>query len=473
MTTPPQGTLSATLENLPLSRKHLIVWAMASVGFMIEAIDLTIVGAVLPVLSKHFDLSSFSVGLISDAALAGYMIGVASVGILADRLGRARMMRTTILVFTVLTLASAFAWNTESFGVLRFLAGIGIGGEAALLTPYIIEVMPRKYRGRLAGLGDTFFTVGLPVATLIGLIIIPLSDDGWRWALLMAGAPALYVLFMRRNVPESPRWLELNGRGDEASEIVRSLGGSWRPTAQSEQSDNAGAAHKASLRHAITAVWSRQFASRTARIWGVWFFLQMVYYTFLLWLPSMLVGRGYSLVDSLQYTLIMNAAAIFGGITMSFVQESRLGRRYTLAMLFGLSVIAAIGFSMADSTAAIVVAGSAMSFLMNGCFAVLYTLTPESYPTAIRSSGQGCASMFGKVGALLGPVAVGAALPIFEMSGVFVGAAIALSICLLCVVGLRETRGRSVDDEEANQADRVSQVNRSPMVGAREVSATE
>ncbi|MFW0783633.1 MFS transporter [Gordonia sp. CPCC 206044] len=445
MTTQDHKSLAATMENLPLSRKHLTIWAMASVGFLIEAVDLTIVGAVLPVLKDHFDLGSFSMGLISNAALAGYMIGVAMVGILADRFGRARMMRITILVFTVLTIISAFAWNAESFAVLRFFAGIGIGGEAALLTPYIIEMMPKKFRGRLAGLGDTFFTVGLPLATLIGLAVIPMSDDGWRWALGLAGLPALYVVFMRRNVPESPRWLELHGRADEASTIVTSLGGSWRPAADAARGESD--TQKAGFKQAILAVWSRPFASTTARIWGVWFFLQMVYYTFLLWLPSMLVDRGYSLLDSLGYTFIMNAAAIFGGISMSFVQDTRLGRRYTLAMLFGLSVLAAIGFSLAGSSLTIVLAGSALSFLMNGCFAVIYTLTPESYPTAIRSSGQGCASMFGKVGALIGPIAVGAALPIVHMSGIFVGAAVALALCLAFVLGLRETRNRSVDDE--------------------------
>lgn len=448
MSTQDQMSLAATLENLPLSRKHLTIWAMASMGFFIEAIDLTVVGAVLPVLKTHFDLGSFSMGFISNAALAGYMIGVAMVGILADRFGRARMMRVTILVFTILTIISAFAWNAESFAALRFFAGIGIGGEAALLTPYIIEMMPKKYRGRLAGLGDTFFTVGLPVATLIGLAVIPLSDNGWRWALALAGLPALYVLFMRRNVPESPRWLELHGQGEEASRIVAKMGGKWRPATEPARTADAQTSQPAyGFWQAIRTVWSRPLASRTARIWGTWFFLQMVYYTFLLWLPSMLVDRGYSLLDSLGYTFIMNAAAIFGGVSMSFVQETRLGRRYTLVVLFGLSILAAIAFSLAGSSLTIVLAGSALSFLMNGCFAVIYTLTPESYPTAIRSSGQGCASMFGKVGALIGPIAVGAALPMVHMSGVFVGAAVALTFCLICVLGMRETRGRSVDDE--------------------------
>lgn len=440
-------TLSQTLDSLPLSRIHIRIWIVAALGFVLEALDLNVTGAVLPTITKQFHLDTLSVGLIGDAALAGYLIGVAVVGVLADRFGRARMMKITVAVFTIITLIGAFAWNDTSFAVLRLLAGIGIGGEAALLTPYVIELLPKRYRGRFAGLGDTFYTVGLPLATLVGLLLIPTGPNGWRWALFVVGIPAVYVLVMRRALPESPRWLFTHDRLEEAESVVTQLGGTWHPTPEEHTAaKRANSKSKQNAWRKVVTIWSHPLTSRTALLWGVWFFLEMVYYAFLVWLPSLLVDRGYSLLHSLAYTFIIYLAAIIGGVLMSLIQETRLGRRYTLIGTFILSIAAAILFGLATTSVTVVIAGSALSLLMNGAFAVLYTITPESYPTEVRSSGQGLASMFGHFGSLFGPIGIGIALPLVHFTGIFIGAAIALALALVFVFGLHETRGRSLDE---------------------------
>lgn len=210
-----------------------------------------------------------------------------------------------------------------SFAVMRFLAGVAIGGEAALLTPYVIETMPLRWRGRLAGLGDTFYTLGLPIATLLGLLLIPLGDDGWRWALVAAGLPAVYVLILRRGTPESPRWLLRRGRVAEARAVVARLGCDWTPGDDEVRQAREEASRTTGMWHGARAIWSRPFARRTTLLWGVWFFLELVYYAFLIWLPTLLVDRGFTLVNSLTYTLVINTAAIGGGIAISLLQETR------------------------------------------------------------------------------------------------------------------------------------------------------
>ena len=435
--------LQRRLGDLPMTRQHYRIWWMASLGFFFEGIDLTIVGGILVVMSRVFHLSTAFVGVIGSTALAGYVVGVALAGWLGDRYGRKFVIMYTLLVFASLTIVSAASWNGIVFAILRFLVGIGVGGESAIVTPYLSEVMPAKFRGRLLGISDAMFTVGAIIAALINLFLIPAGSWGWRAALVVAGLPALYVWVIRKNLPESPVWLARHGRNQEAETVLAQL--QPTPATQDTRSELSDREPETSApRNTVAALWSRGAAHKTGALWTIWFFIELVYYGFLIWLPSLLVRHGYSIVKSLTYAFLINIAALIGGIIASVLQDTAWGRKAWIIVFFALSGLSSYFFAHASTSAAILTAASALSFLLNGLFSMLYTFTPEQYLSSYRSTGQGFASAVGHIGGVVGPLLVGATLTALGMTGVFGLFAIFLLVPIIGTLFLTETRAKVV-----------------------------
>ncbi|RIV26151.1 MFS transporter [Alicyclobacillaceae bacterium I2511] len=364
-------------------------------------------------------------------------------GWLGDKYGRKFVMQYTLLTFTITSIIAALSWNSISFGVLRFITGIGVGGESAIVTPYLAELMPIRSRGRLLGISDAFFTVGAIIASLINLVVIPSGINGWRIALVIAGIPALYVWVIRKGLPESPRWLAIHNKSSEAREIYERVGvQNIPPFSKGSPTDS----HRETRTNSFTKIWSRPLAGKTVLLWITWFFIELVYYGFLVWIPSLLVKHGLTIVKSLEYSFLMNIAALVGGVVASAVQDTRWGRKLTIILFFFLSGISSYLFSIAKSDWAILLTGCILSFLLNGLFSMLYTFTPEQYPTETRATGQGFASAFGHIGGTVGPLIVGLTLASFGVGGVFTIFAVMLIVPMIAVSFLSEMRNKAVYD---------------------------
>ncbi len=411
------------------------IWLLASMGFLFEGLDLTIVGGVLAALLVVFHISDSFAGLIGSTALAGYVIGVAFAGWAGDRFGRKFVMQYTLLTFCIITILAAFSWNAGVFATLRFLTGIGVGGESAIITPYLAEIMPAKTRGRFLGIADAMFTVGAVVASVLSLIIIPAAPWGWRLALIIAGLPAAYVLVIRRKLPESPLWLASKGKADHSDTTH---------DATSAKQDGLALGGKSSL----LVIWGPDLAGRTILLWITWFFIELVYYGFLVWIPSMLVKRGFTLTKSLEYSFFMNLAALAGGVIASMIQDTRLGRKTTIILFFILAGISSFFFSKATDGGEILAAGCGLSFLLNGLFSMLYTFTPEQYPTRVRATGQGFASAFGHIGGTIGPLLIGLTLADLGMGGVFGLFTLFLIVPIFTTLFLKEMAGKEIADSD-------------------------
>lgn len=440
---------SNRLEQIPLSRIHFRIWLVAALGFLFEGLDLTIVGGVLAVLITVFHINDATTGLLGSIALAGYVVGVALAGWIGDRYGRKFVMQYTLLLFTVMTILTAFSWNAGSFGVFRFLTGIGVGGESAIVTPYLAELMPRLYRGRFLGTVDALYTVGGVLAAALNLAVIPLTASGWRFALIIAGLPAVYVWVIRKSLPESPRWLMSQGRTDEANDVVTRIERAAGVQPGASPASPPVTPAQGSSWATFFQIWQSPLALRTGLIWISWFFIELVYYGFLVWLPSLLVKHGFTILKSLEYNFLIYLAALVGGVGASFLQDTPWGRKVSIVAFLLLSGAASYLFAISATNWAILGAAAALSLLLNGVFSMLYTFTPEQYPTEVRATGQGFASAFGHVGGVVGPLLVGFTLGGLGMHGIFILFALFLIVPVLTILGLRESRGLPVEEAAA------------------------
>jgi len=221
--------IPARLDRLPWSRFHLLVVTALGVTWILDGLEVTIVGAVGPVLqsSETLGLSATQVGSTASAYVVGAVIGALLFGWLTDRLGRRFVFYVTLAVYLVGVLLSALSWSFASFAVFRALTGLGIGGEYAAINSAIDELIPARLRGRIDLIVNGSFWIGAAAGSGASLVFLDPNllapDLGWRLGFAVGGVLGLGILLMRRHVPESPRWLVTHGWGEQAEATVADI----------------------------------------------------------------------------------------------------------------------------------------------------------------------------------------------------------------------------------------------------------
>jgi MFS transporter, putative metabolite:H+ symporter len=419
---------------MTFQRKLLLA---AGGGWLFDAMDLLLVGTVVAAVGREWHLSKPVVGGIITANLIGMFLGASLSGIVADRFGRRAVFMWTLLAYSLLTGVSALAWSAASLALIRFVAGIGLGGELPVASTLVSEFAPKERRGRTIVLLESFWAYGTVLAALIGAVVVPTA--GWRVALLIGLLPALYVFVIRRAIPESPRFLLANGRAAESREVARIAG-----IANEAPSDSA--------RLPLRALFAPKFARRTVMLWLLWIALVFSYYGIFTWLPSLLLAKGFMLREALWLNLAIAVFQIPGYYAAAALVD-RLGRKPTLVAFLACAAIGSFFFAGATlaaqpSVAAVIGWGAVIAFFNLGAWGVTYTYTPEQYPTSIRASGAGLAAGAGRLVGAFAPALVGTMLVRFgSPHAVFVVfACVMLGGALVVLVLGDETRGKSLEE---------------------------
>lgn len=455
------STISARIERMPFSSFHRRLLLMGGLGYTFDAMDAAVLAFLLPVLRKEWMLTSVQTGVLGSGTFIGYFLGAMLAGILGDLIGRKRVMMYALVIYCIASLASAVAHDWPFFLATRIVAGLGTGAESAIVAPFLSEFVARRYRGAFTGSLAGFFSFGFVAAALLGYLVIPLSPNAWRWVMVITAMPIVMLLWWRRALPESPRWLVTRGRHEEAEAIMAraeaeltAAGVKLEPLPETDPAANPivpVAAQRASALANVKALWSRKLARITAMTWIMWLSITFSYYAFFTWIPSLLVQNGMTITRSFSYSLVIYIAQIPGYFSGAWLNE-KIGRQATIASYMVLGGISALGLALTRSDAGIMASGVLLSFFMNGTYAGVYAYTPEVFPTDVRATGAGMASSIGRLGAIAAPILVGYVYPILGFGGVFGATTFVLVIGALAVVVMGvPTRGRSLEDIAATQ----------------------
>ena len=420
------------LEALPVGRFHYKLLLVTGLGWLFDSMDTGLIAFILPVLAKEWGLAPGQMGLIGSIGLIGMALGAVISGTVADRIGRKKVFTITVLLYSIASAFCALSWNYQSLLVFRFLVGFGLGGELPVAATLVSEYAPSRVRGRFIVLLESFWGLGWIAAACIAYFFIPVY--GWRMAFLIGALPALYVCLIRLHMPESVRYLLTRGRVDEARQIVLSLEKQLHvPSALfTGETEPVPVVAKASFRE----LWKKPFMSRTIMLWLVWFGINFSYYGIFMRLPSLVFQQGFTVVKTFEYVLIMTLAQLPGYYCAAWLVD-KIGRKYTLSAFLLFSGIASYFFGHASTAATLMMWGSVMSFFNLGAWGVLYTYTPEQYPTAIRALGSGWAAGFGRFGGMAAPMMVGALLArSFGFASVFYMFALVFAAVAVIVLSL-------------------------------------
>jgi MFS transporter, putative metabolite:H+ symporter len=391
--------------NAPSANKLL---GISGLGLLFDSMDGALLAYVLVALAKEWSLNPDIMGLLGSVSFVGMAVGSAFAGLLADRFGRKNVFMWTLLLYSVMTGLTALATGVGIFLLLRFLVGFGLGGELPVATTYVLESSPEAERGRRVVLLESFWAGGSLLAALISFFVIP--HISWRVVFLIGALPALYVLVLRRALPETPKFRALSDRQ--------------------------------SMKKAFRTLWSQELIRGTIVTSILWFVMNFAYYGMFLWLPSVMALKGYSLVKSIGYVLIMILAQIPGYLTAAWLVE-KWGRKKTLITAMLMSAISALGFGYAHNTVWLILFGLLLSYFMLAAFAGTYIFTVEQFPTKARASGIGWAAGFGRIGGIIAPYFVGVLIKAHIGFAVIFGLFfIAILIGFFIVWGFgRETKG--------------------------------
>lgn len=454
--------ISEVIDRIGVTRSHKMILLLVTLGAFFDIIEQNTIGMIGPSLKDQWGISNTQIGLLGTATFGSMYVGAVLGGWLSDIAGRRVMFSFNLAIYSLGGLICALAPNYEVLFAGRLIVGLGLGGELAVGLALLAELNPTKFRASAVALNQVGAGgFGNPIAYGFGFVVIGLvgpalpimlggPGSSWRWVLGLLALPALLVLYIRRYLPETPRYLVSKGRIDEANRSLSILArGRLNPAGLLV---TPYLAPEAAVTNARTdkVKPSEIFQGRLARHSIVLAVCASMLFggTFVVmsFMPVVLIDRGYDIATSLAFTMIMNLGSLLGAAS-GVLLNARLPRRRVIGSGALLSCAMALSFGfLAHSSAAVLLIGFGFQFFLTLTACALSTWVPELYPTRVRAFGTGVISNLGSVaGAVLPPVA-GALLAAFGAPGLLVLIAVMYFIVAIAVRFGPETHGRSLEE---------------------------
>ncbi|KRK81195.1 MFS transporter [Companilactobacillus nodensis] len=381
-------------------RKLLLVIGTA---WLFDAMDVALLSFIMPLIKTEWNLTPAQVGYVSSVTSLGMVFGSLLCGYLADKFGRKNVMIVTLIVFSVGNLLLAFTKDVNQFMLVRFITGMGLGGELPVAATMLADNFKGKTQAKMLIMADSFWAIGWILAAVISNTVTPMY--GWRASVVVTFFVMMYAFVMRRHLPENYEKKE-----------------------------------KTSLKEQFAGIFNHDVIGKTMALSFLWFVVMFSYYGMFLWLPSVLVIRGFSIIHSFQYTLIMSLAQLPGYYLAAWLM-GKISHKNILTMYLIGTISSASVFGVASSEWMLLASGAFLSFFNLGAWGALIAFTPSHFKADIRGMGVGFSQSIGRIGATLGPyligmlIGMGFGIPV--VFGMFVVALI-LGIIVLAV-GTSET----------------------------------
>ncbi|HZD25194.1 MAG TPA: MFS transporter [Alphaproteobacteria bacterium] len=396
------------LDRIPVwPYRRLTLWVLGA-GYVFAFFDIVNIGSAMPVIAEQFGVSSDYVSWAVTASLVAYIVGAYLDGTISDIWGRRISLAISVALFSVGSVGAAFSYSVPALIVWRAVAGLGIGAEIASVTTYIGEVSPRAVRGRYTSWATTCAYAGFAAVPFVARALVPNFDWGWRALFLIGAIGGVTILFMRRGLPETPRWLIAHGRAEEAEAVVRNAERNARESLGGELPEPQPARERprpTSRRFPTVAMFQPPYLGRVSLLIAIWFFYYIGNYGWLEMAPTLLKQRGYTITESLGYLVVTGIGFLVGAL-LSVAFNDRFERKFTAvaAGLVWVSSLFVIGFF---PTPAVVMAGGFIASTTIGLMVpIMYTLTAEHFGTAARATGVAATDGLGHLGGALAPIAI-------------------------------------------------------------------
>jgi len=448
-------TVAARLDRLPKSRYVRKLILLLSLGACFEFYDLFFSAYIAPAFYTSGIFTPTTKGFLGidgfasfvAALFAGLFVGTLFFSPASDRFGRRAIFSFSLLWYSACTLVMAFQSTAGAINLWRFFAGIGLGVEMITIGAYVSELVPKERRGEAFAFNQFLSFLAVPFAALVSAVLVPLhlaGLDGWRWVVIIGASGAVFVWFIRRAIPESPRWLEQHGRIEEADRLMDEI----EERVQSEHGailaePRLVEGESQAAEGSLGEIWNKDYRARTLLLIAFHLLQPIGYYGFASWVPTLLLAQGITVTRSLQYTFVMALASPMGpliGKRFADVFE----RKWQIA--WSALSIAACGLLFARQRTAlgVVLFGVLITLSSNWMSFSYHTYQSELYPTRIRARAVGFVYSWSRLSTVFTSFIIAFFLRNYGASGVFIFIASSMVMVFLLVGGLgpRTTRRR-------------------------------
>ena len=440
-------SIASRVERLPTCGFHRRLVSLVSVGTWFEFFDLFMMAYLGPALQAIHFLTLQQFSQVIAAGFLGMFVGTIVLGVGSDYFGRRDVFIIMLLVYSICSLAGAFSPSVGVLLLMRFLAGIGIGGQQVIVDTYVSEMVPSRVRGRYVAISQTVSFTAVPAVALLSRLLVATHWllPGWRWVMLIGGSGALVAPLIMRGIPESPRWLESRGREPEAEAIMAVI------EAKVEQETGRLLPAPQPLAVEVTGgmpfreLWLPHYRGRTFML-IVFQLLQTIgFYGFANWAPTFLLAQGRNLGQSLKFGFLITLVSPMGPLIGVFTAE-RFERKYTLVVLSLLIAAAGLTFAFASHPITIVLIGSLTTIFSYWFSSVFHAYQAELFPTRARATGVGFTYSASRLSAAASSLIIGALL-VHGVPAVFIFIAAAmLGVALVVGIAGPRTNGAALEE---------------------------
>jgi MFS family permease len=377
------------------------VLAAAKLGWMLDAMDFMLYAMAIGELRTYFGFNDATAGLLGTITLVMSGVGGVVFGYVADRLGRTRALMATIMLFSVASLGASTSQSVTQLLMWRALLGIGMGGEWASGAVLISETWPPEHRNKAIGIMQSGWAIGYIAAALTAALVLGAPGSGpetWRWLFVVGVLPALFTLWIRRNVPEPETWKTRRA--------------------------------KSRLGNPFKVIFGPGLVGRTVLIILLGTSVQFAYWGIFFWLPAFLArplsqgGAGMGVVGSLAWIIPVQIGAYLGYLTFGFIAD-RVGRRRTFILfMLAAALLVPIYGQMARNPTILMLLGPVLGYFGHGYFSMFGSFIAELYPTAVRATAQGTSYNIGRMAGAVAPYTIGA---LATLPGIGIGLALGVT----------------------------------------------
>lgn len=464
------SSIGKALDNARFTGLHRRFWFLAGLGIMLDGFDFFIIGVANPLIKEDFGISAWQTGLVSSAAIVGAIFGAMFLGPLGDKIGRRRIFKYDLVMFVIFSITCMLAPELWTLIASRFFLGVAIGLDYPIAASYLAEILPKANRGRMLVSAFALQAVGMLLGALVGVVILLILPEveSWRLMLGFGIVPALIIIWLRRSVPESPRWLAQNGKEEEAIEVTERL------TGQKVHVSDKDREKVEESREGLQALFQPQLFKKDLRRRTIftsvpWFLMDIATYGVGIFTPTLLAALALAgpnstfIADDIaatEGTAFLDIFLVFGFLAAIFTVE-KLGRVKLQIMGFSLMTVGLVILGVAaalpgggnDHIALVFFGFAIFNFFMNmGPNATTYALPAEVFPSDVRAAGHGFAAGLAKLGAAIGvfffPILldeIGQPALLFALAGV------TLLAMLITWIFRIETMGKSLDEISGRQ----------------------
>ncbi|MBS7777820.1 MFS transporter [Acidovorax sp. CCYZU-2555] len=449
--------LENALNQIGVTRSHKSIIFLVVCGVLFDVFEQNAVGLVGPLLREQWGLSATDIGFLNTITFIAAAMGRLLSGYMADRFGRRTMLNVNLALFTFGAIGCALAPGYTMLAIARFVVGFGLGGEITTAVTMLAEFCSAKFRGTAVGLinvGGGGLGNMLAPAFALGVFALFPGENAWRWLFGCLVLPALFIVFYRRFIPETPRYLLSKGRVDEANRVLSMLASGKLANAEfplhayitASADDQAPAA---AARNSFADIFRGGYARRTIAVGIASWMTFGAQLSVLTLMPTILVAQGYSITKSFTFTIIMQSGSLLGALAAS-TMGYYFPRKRVLTVGAVAACLAGLAFgNFTSSVAVVLLCGALFQFCVLTLNTSIWIYAPELYPTRIRGLGTSFLLALGTIGGAMSQVLAGKMFDLYGVAGMFGMIAAMYVLFAIAVQFAPETFGRSIEEEQA------------------------